>query len=58
MVPHPQPFIEKAEDLTPDQQAAYLRAFRDADNLDLVERYRAYPAYQFAPVGDYVHQSL
>ena len=39
MVPHPPPYIELVEDLTPDQQAMYLRAFRSADNLDLIEWY-------------------
>jgi len=39
MVPHPEPYIEKAEDLTPDQQAMYLAAFRSADDLDLVGWY-------------------
>ncbi len=39
MVPHPKPDIMHAKDLTPDQQAMYLKAFRDADNLELIEWY-------------------
>jgi hypothetical protein len=39
MVPHPPPYLNVVEDLTPDQQAMYLEAFRTADNLDLIEWY-------------------
>jgi len=37
----PQPGYDeyRAENLTPDQQAEYIKAFRDGDNLDLVAKY-------------------
>ena len=38
-MPHPPPYIHVVEDLTRDQQAIYLEAFRSADNLDLIEWY-------------------
>lgn len=39
MVPYPMAYQYALDDLTPDQQAEYLRAFRDADDLDLAARY-------------------
>jgi hypothetical protein len=39
IVPHPPPYIGGVKDLTPDQQAMYLEAFRSAHDLDLVAIY-------------------
>ena len=39
MVPYPKSNDYSLEDLTADQHAEYLRAFRDADDLDLAARY-------------------
>jgi hypothetical protein len=39
MVPRPGPGPEQAEHLTPDQQAMYLKAFRSADDVQLIEWY-------------------
>ncbi len=38
LAPYPR-FSYRAENLTPDQQAEYLKAFRDADDLDLLAKY-------------------
>ena len=38
LVPYPR-FNYRAENLTPDQQAEYLKAFRDADDVDLLAKY-------------------
>jgi len=40
MVPYPMAY--QPQGLTPDQQAEYLRAFRDADDLDLAARYAGF----------------
>ena len=39
LVPHPGYFEWRAVNLTPDQQAEYLKAFREADDLALVAKY-------------------
>ena len=39
MVPYPMAHEYALDDLTADQQAEYMRAFRDADDLDLAARY-------------------